>query len=246
MSDHESQPASGDSDAAPAARRPVVLIVDDDLELCEVMSEYLREQGCLVHTAHDGRSGLAAALRPGHDVVLLDVMLPVLDGFEVLRQVRRRSRVPIIMLTARAGAQDRVDGLNTGADDYLPKPFHPAELMARISAVLRRAGGSWHAPATTIEVGSVRVNEERRQAWCNGTALPLTSVEFEILDLLVRSAGRIVSRDQIAAVLYQREASPYERSVDVHVSHLRRKLKDLGQDPIRTVRGTGYLFERNP
>src|SRR5262245_17086555 len=122
---------------------PAILIVDDDGALCTMMSEYLAQHGCAVEFAHDGRSGLAAALKPGHDLVILDVMLPVIDGFEVLRQLRRRSRVPVIMLTARTSAEDRIGGLNTGADDYLPKPFNPAELLARIGSVLRRTGKDW-------------------------------------------------------------------------------------------------------
>jgi two-component system response regulator CpxR len=221
------------------------LIVDDDRDLCTMMSEYLTNHGFTVEAVNDGRSGLAAALEPGRDLVVLDVMLPVIDGFEVLRQIRRRSRVPVIMLTARTTAEDRVNGLEAGADDYLPKPFNPPELVARVRAVLRRSGSAWQAPADSVESNGIRVSAERRQAWCGETALTLTSVEFDILDLLVRSAGRVVSRDQIAAVLYQREASPFERGVDVHVSHLRKKLLASGRDPIKTIRGSGYLFERS-
>jgi two-component system response regulator CpxR len=217
--------------------------VDDDRDLCTMMSEYLGGHGFGVTVANDGRSGLAAALEPERDLVVLDVMLPVIDGFEVLRQIRRRSRVPVIMLTARTTAEDRVSGLEAGADDYLPKPFNPPELVARVRAVLRRSGSGWHAPAETVESNGIRVSAERRQAWSGDVPLALTSVEFDILDILVRSAGRVVSRDEIAAVLYQREASPFERGVDVHVSHLRKKLLASGRDPIKTVRGSGYLFE---
>jgi len=226
-------------------RRPCVLLIDDDRDLCALMQEYLEQHGCAVSVAHDGRAGLAAALEPGPDVVTLDVMLPILDGFEVLRQLRRRSIVPVVMLTARTAAEDRISGLEAGADDYLPKPFNPAELWARIRAILRRSGGEWQTPSEIIEAGGVRVAAQARQAWVGDAPLTLTSVEFEILDLLVRSAGRVVSRDQMSAVLYQREASPYERGVDVHVSHLRRKLQVAGLDPIRTVRGAGYLFDRS-
>jgi two-component system, OmpR family, response regulator CpxR len=228
-----------------SAREPAILIVDDDRDLCAMMSEYLTGHGWKVQVANDGRAGLAAALEPGPDLIVLDVMLPVLDGFEVLRQLRRRSRVPVIMLTARTTADDRVSGLEAGADDYLPKPFNPPELVARVRAVLRRSGGAWHAPAEIVECNGIRVSAERRQAWSGDAMLALTSVEFDILDILVRSAGRVVSRDQIAAVLYQREASPFERGVDVHVSHLRKKLLTVGRDPIKTVRGSGYLFERS-
>lgn len=231
--------------ATPVAQPPLsVLLIDDDQDLCALMREYLGQHGCAVDVAHDGRAGLAAALQSAHDVVTLDVMLPVIDGFEVLRQLRRRSVVPVIMLTARTAAEDRISGLEGGADDYLPKPFNPAELLARLRAVLRRTRQEWHQPSEAVEVSGVRVSADARAAWCGGEALTLTSVEFDILDLLVRSAGRAVTRDQIAAVLYQREASPFERGVDMHVSHLRRKLQAAGRDPIRTVRGTGYLFER--
>jgi two-component system response regulator CpxR len=219
--------------------------VDDDRDLCTMMGEYLGNHGFTVEVANDGRAGLAAALEPGHDLVVLDVMLPVIDGFEVLRQLRRRSRVPVIMLTARTTAEDRVSGLEAGADDYLPKPFNPSELVARARAVLRRSGNGWQAPVETVEANGIRLSAERRQAWCGDAPLSLTSVEFDILDLLVRSAGRVVTRDQIATVLYQREASPFERGVDVHVSHLRKKLLASGRDPIKTVRGSGYLFERS-
>lgn len=228
-----------------SVREPAILIVDDDRDLCAMMGEYLSSHGCSVQMANDGRAGLAAALEPGRDLVVLDVMLPVIDGFEVLRQLRRRSRVPVIMLTARTTAEDRVSGLEAGADDYLPKPFNPPELVARIRAVLRRSGGAWQAPPETVESNGIRVSAERRQAWSGDAMLALTSVEFDILDILVRAAGRVVSRDQIAAVLYQREASPFERGVDVHVSHLRKKLLASGRDPIKTVRGSGYLFERS-
>ena len=224
--------------------RPSVLLIDDDRDLCGLMREYLEQQGCAVSVAHDGREGLAAALSAGHDVVTLDVMLPVIDGFEVLRQLRRRSPVPVVMLTARGAAEDRINGLEAGADDYLPKPFNPGELWARIRAVLRRSSGQLRVRAEAIEAGGVRVSAATRQAWVGIELLQLTSVEFDLLDLLVRSAGRVVSRDQMSAVLYQREASPYERGVDVHVSHLRRKLQAAGLDRIRTVRGSGYLFEQ--
>jgi two-component system response regulator CpxR len=228
-----------------AGAEPRILIVDDDGELCALMSEYLGQHHFRVEVAQDGRSGLALAVSGEHDLIILDVMLPVLDGFEVLRQLRRRSLVPVIMLTARAATDDRVTGLNEGADDYLPKPFNPPELVAHIRAVLRRSGKKWQPPADLAEANGVRVSADDRQAWCDDVALALTTVEFEILDLLVRSAGRVVSRDQIAAVLYQREVSPYERAVDVHVSHLRKKLQAAGRDPIRTVRGAGYLFQRS-
>jgi two-component system response regulator CpxR len=220
-----------------------LLLVDDDLELCRLMEEFLSMHGFVVTTRHDGPSGLRQAIDGAFDVVTLDVMMPRLDGFEVLRQLRHRSTVPVIMLTARTTPEDRIGGLEAGADDYLAKPFHPGELLARLRAVLRRArpaGGS----GEVIEIGDVRVSVGERQAWTRGVPLALTTSEFDILELLMRRAGMAVSRDDLAAALYQRPASPLERSVDVHMSNLRRKLQAAGIDAIRTVRAVGYLFAR--
>ena len=206
------------------------------------MGEYLRQQGFRFEAAVDGREGLARALSGEHDLVILDGMLPMLDGLEVLGQLRRRSDVPVIMLTGRAAAHDRIAGLESGADDYLPKPFNPNELVARVRAVLRRGRTDVAARRKPIQVGSLRIDATTREVWRDGVSLTVTGVEFDILDLLARSAGRVVSRDEIAAVLYQREASPYERAIDVHVGHLRRKLGNAERSPIRTVRGVGYVF----
>jgi two-component system response regulator CpxR len=222
-----------------------LLLVDDDAELCGLMVDFFSQHGFRVESAYDGRRGLARALEGGFDLILLDVMLPGLDGFEVLHQLRRQSSVPVIMLTARTEQADRISGLNAGADDYLPKPFGPEELLARIRAVLRRVSQSGLA-AKALQAGSLRLDSAKRQVWRDGTQLELTSVEFEILSLLMRSAGRSVSRDEIAGVLYHREAMPFERAIDVHVSHLRRKLEHQGHSMIRTVRGVGYLFCAEP
>lgn len=218
-----------------------ILLVDDDPELCSLMREYFSQKGQRIECVYNGRDGLARAISGEHDLVILDVMLPILDGFEVLRQLRRRTAVPVIMLTARTQQEDRITGLDAGADDYLPKPFGPDELMARIRAVLRRSGQTEsHATAITA-VGSIRVNSQTREVWRGSQPIELTAIEFEILDLLIRSAGRIVSRDAISTILYQREATPYERSLDVHMSHLRKKLED-SHTAIRTIRGVGYMF----
>jgi two-component system, OmpR family, response regulator CpxR len=222
-----------------------LLLVDDDAELCGLMVDFFSQHGFRVESAYDGRRGLARALEGGFDLILLDVMLPGLDGFEVLHQLRRQSSVPVIMLTARTEQAYRISGLNAGADDYLPKPFGPEELLARIRAVLRRASQSG-LEARALQAGSLRLDSATRQVWRAGTPLELTSVEFEILSLLMRSAGRSVSRDEIAGVLYHREAMPYERAIDVHVSHLRRKLEHQGHSMIRTIRGVGYLFCAEP
>jgi two-component system response regulator CpxR len=218
-----------------------VLLIDDDAELCELMREFFAARGMAVETTHDGRRGLARALSGDHDLILLDVMLPGLEGFEVLRQVRRRSAVPIIMLTARTAREDRVAGLDAGADDYLPKPFEPDELIARIRAVLRRAGRTAMVPSERVEVNGVRLVPGTREVWCSGSPVEITTTEFDILELMMRSAGRIISRNEMSAAIYRRPASAQDRSLDVHVSHLRKKLGTMG-GLIRTIRGVGYLF----
>ena len=231
-----------DSIAPVSTGLPSILIIDDDCELCAMMAEYLAQHGFCVEAAHDGRRGLSLALSDRHDLIILDVMLPVLDGLEVIRHIRQRVDTPVIMLTAKTTQQDRIAGLDAGADDYLPKPFNAGELLARIRAVLRRTGKTSLVVRQIVEVGDIRLSGTTREVWQNDVPVVLTSVEFDILHLLLRSAGRVVSRDQVAAVLYQREASPHERSIDVHVSHLRKKLQGGGPHAIRTVRGVGYLF----
>lgn len=222
------------------APRRSILLIDDDAELCSLMKDFLSPQGFNVEAVHDGRLGLARALEGDFDLVILDVMLPMLNGFELLSTLRKRSAMPVIMLTARTAQQDRVSGLNAGADDYLPKPFGPEELLARIRAVLRRTARTELVEAQTISAGGVTLNVHTREVWSRGKMLDLTSIQFDILEFLVRCAGRTVSRDELATILYQRPSTPYERSLDVHISHLRRKLED--STLIRTVRGVGYLF----
>ena len=218
-----------------------VLLIDDDVELCELMREFFAARGIAVEAIYDGRRGLARALAGEHDLILLDVMLPGLEGFEVLRQVRRRSTVPIIMLTARTERADRVAGLDAGADDYLPKPFEPEELIARIRAVLRRSGRPAIGGPEALEVNGVRLVPGTREVWCSSVPVEITTTEFDILEMLMRSAGRIISRNEMSAAIYRRPASAQDRSLDVHVSHLRKKLGAMG-GLIRTIRGVGYLF----
>ncbi len=217
-----------------------LLLVDDDVELGELMREFFASRGIGLETATDGRRGLARALSGGHDLVLLDVMMPGIDGFELLRLLRKQSAVGVIMLTARVAESDRVSGLDAGADDYLPKPFGPEELLARIRAVLRRAGGLGRA-AEVLEVGSIRMVGSLREVMNGGRLVGLTTLEYEVLEHLLRSAGRIVSREELTAALYRRRSSPFDRSIDVHISNIRKKLGSEGVR-IRTVRGVGYLF----
>ena len=222
-----------------------ILLVDDDIRLCALMRDFFAPYGYDLEAAHDGRRGLARALEREFDLILLDVMLPVIDGFEVLRQLRKRSSAPVIMLTARTGQEDRIAGLNAGADDYLPKPFGPAELLARMRAVWRRFHKlSPSSQLGSLEAGCLKIDLDNRSAWGDDRPLALTAVEFDMLELLVRSARRVVSRDELAASALQREFSPYDRSVDVHVCHLRKKLE--GVAVIQTVRGAGYLFSAAP
>ena len=218
-----------------------VLLIDDDSELCELMREFFAGRGIAVEAIPDGRRGLARALGGAHDLILLDVMLPGLDGFEVLRQVRRRSLVPIIMLTARTARADRIAGLDAGADDYLPKPFEPEELIARIRAVLRRTNRAAAPSTEVLEVHDIKLVPGTREVWSAGRPVEITTTEFDILEVIVRAAGRIISRDELSAAVYRRPAQPHDRSLDVHVSHLRRKLGARG-GLIRTIRGVGYLF----
>ena len=229
--------------AHPAA----ILLVDDDVELCALLREYLGGHGYRVLSVHDGAAGLRSALDGGYDIVILDVMLPVLDGFEVLRQLRLRSNLPVIMLTARAEEHDRVQGFGDGVDDYLVKPFAAAELLGRIRAVLRRTTGVPASSAGPTRLGALTLDTREREAYWDGVALGLTATEFAVLDMLARAGGRVVSRDELTAVLHQREATPFERALDVHVSHVRRKIEAAAPDAahagslIRAVRGVGYI-----
>ena len=224
-----------------------ILLVDDDAELCSLLREFLQREGFVVECAHDGNLGLAMAARPGVDLVILDVMLPGLDGFEILRRLRAESKVPVIMLTARGEDVDRIVGLELGADDYLPKPFNPRELAARIRAILRRyeprpAG----APASPrLEMNGVALDPGSREVITNGEKVELTTFEFDILEMLMRSAGRVLSRDALMENFYNRKATPFDRSIDMHISHLRKKL-NRGESLIKTIRGVGYQFSRSP
>jgi len=220
-----------------------ILVIDDDVELCLLLREFLQREGFKVECEHDGARGLEHALTCGCNLVVLDVMLPGLDGFEILRRLRKQSRVPVLMLTARAEDVDRIVGLELGADDYLPKPFNPRELAARLRAILRRID-SQPSGRGRIEVNGVILDPESRQVTCRGTEIELTTFEFDILEMLMRSAGRVLSRDALMESLYSRKSSPFDRSIDMHVSHLRKKLNGE-QNLIKTIRGVGYQFVKS-
>jgi DNA-binding response OmpR family regulator len=219
-----------------------LLIVDDDMELCAMLEDFFGELGYVVASESDGDRGAARAETGGYDLLILDVMLPGLDGFGVLRRIRRSSQLPVLMLTAKAERTDRVVGLDMGADDYLPKPFFPDELLARVRAILRRSHGSQGTSAKTPEplrMGELCLLPGDRDAHFRGSPLGLTAMECEILEQLMRSRGRAVSRDSLSIHLYDRLTSPFDRSVDTHVSRLRRKM-GTGRNMILSVRGVGY------
>ena len=223
-----------------------VLIVDDDVELCELVSEYLGGEGFEVEAVHDGNEGLKRALSGDHVLIVLDIMLPGMNGLDVLRNLRKQSRIPVLILTARGDDVDRIVGLEIGADDYLPKPFNPRELMARVRAILRRAHGDTQAAGEKVTVGDVELDPASRVVRRAGDPVELTSVEFALLEALMRAAGQVVTRETLAQNVLGRRFMPYDRSIDVHVSKLRRKLGDQSADAerIKTIRGVGYVFTR--
>jgi DNA-binding response OmpR family regulator len=223
-----------------------VLVIDDDNGIASLLAEYLGSRGFAVQTAPDGPAGLARLRQGGVDLVVLDIMMPGMDGFEVLREIRKDSALPVIMLTARGEDLDRIVGLELGADDYLSKPFNPRELLARINAVLRRTRAAPDEDQR-LESAGIVVDPARREASLDGQRLDLTTTEFDILRALVAAAGRVIPRERLMAEARGEEWGAYERSVDVHISHLRRKLGDDPRKPsrIKTIRGVGYLVPRS-
>ncbi|NNG46541.1 MAG: response regulator transcription factor [Deltaproteobacteria bacterium] len=226
-----------------------LLVIDDDVELCELLTEYLTPEGFQVETVHEGEQGAKRALSGEHALVVLDVMLPGVSGFDVLRRIRGGSPIPVLMLTARGDDVDRIVGLEMGADDYLPKPFNPRELVARIRAIQRRTEPKPGEPAEAgsyerIVIGDVELDTGTRGVTRAGKAVDLTSVEFSLLEAFLRGAGKVVTREDLVRKVLGRRLSPYDRSIDVHVSSLRRKLgHHIGKtERIRTVRGIGYLY----
>ncbi len=226
-----------------------ILLVDDDVELTEMLAEYLGLEGFEVHCAFDGEKGAEEAISGEYEVVVLDVMLPKLNGFEALTQIRQQSQVPVIMLTARGDGVDRIVGLEMGADDYLPKPCNPRELVARIRAILRRTQRMPQDPQLAkaneiLEVGDVEIRPRSRDVFLRGELLDLTTSEYAILRVLVNEAGQVVTKDSLSMQALNRKLTPYDRSVDMHLSNLRRKLGNRadGQPMIRTVRGIGYQY----
>ena len=223
-----------------------ILIIDDDVALCELVTEYLEPLGFEIESMHRGDTGTERALAGKYSLVVLDVMLPGLNGFEVLRRIRAESKVPVLMLTARGDDVDRIVGLEIGADDYLPKPFNPRELTARIRAILRRAKSDEPASKTTkkLSVGDVELDSGTRAVYRAGRNVELTAVEFDLLEKLLRAAGQIITREELSKEVLGRNSSPFDRSIDMHISNLRKKLGHHfgATERIKTVRGVGYIY----
>lgn len=222
-----------------------VLIIDDDEELCELVSEYLGVEGFETAVVNDGASGLAAARSGKYDLAILDVMLPKMNGFEVLKNLRTDSSLPVLMLTARGDDMERIVGLETGADDYLPKPFNPRELVARLRAIMRRVtGDNGERGGEKIIVEDIELSDASRSAKLNDEEVVLTSVEFDLLKHLLLEAGKIIKKEDLSIRVLDRELSPYDRSLDMHISNLRKKLglREDGSERIKTVRSVGYIY----
>lgn len=232
--------------AQPKGLKMKLLMIDDDTGLCELLSEYLTAQGFSVQSVHDGEQGLKLAQANDYALILLDVMLPTLDGFEVLKQLRQTKLTPVIMLTAKGEDFDRIFGLELGADDYIPKPFNHRELLARVKAITRRIEHITTMNATSnnkLVVNGITINLAAREALIKQTTLTLTGTEYEILALLAKRAGEVVSKEQISEDVLGRRLASFDRSIDMHVSNIRKKIAEhLPNELIKTIRGTGYVF----
>jgi DNA-binding response OmpR family regulator len=226
-----------------------ILIVDDDKKLCRLVGEYLAPMGYAVEAAHTGMAGLEMALAGDYHAIILDIMMPGMDGLELLKELRKQSDVPVLMLTARGDETDRIVGLELGADDYLPKTFSTRELLARLRAVTRRSVNALRRPQPSVRdetliLGNLHINKTSRTVRLDAETLNLTALEFDLLTCLAEAAGRVLSRDQLLDFVSGRSYEVFDRSIDVHISSLRRKLKDDSRQPrfIKTVRSVGYKF----
>ncbi|MCL2917169.1 response regulator [Shewanella litorisediminis] len=223
-----------------------LLLVDDDPGLSELLKELLELEGFVLTLAHDGAEGLSKAVSSHFDLILLDVMLPKLNGFEVLKQLRNHKQTPVLMLTARGDDIDRVVGLEIGADDYLPKPFNDRELVARIRAILRRAqpGTPQSQAQEEIQLGDLKLDPSRQEAWCAQTLINLTGTEFALLLQLASQAGELVSKETLSETVLGKRLMPFDRSLDMHLSNLRKKLPERsdGRPRVKTIRGKGYIW----
>ncbi|GAV19165.1 two-component system, OmpR family, alkaline phosphatase synthesis response regulator PhoP [Mariprofundus micogutta] len=223
---------------------PKILMIEDDLQQSGMLSDYLSAEQMDVVTCANGNDGLSRLQRESFDALILDVGLPDMDGFEVCRRLRAFSALPVLMLTARGDEMDRIIGLEIGADDYLPKPFNPRELLARLRAILRRAQHSSNSAA--LHFGRLEIHEDAHSASLDGQTINLTAYQFDLLSILARHAGRVMSRDQIMDELKGHDLDSFDRSIDVHISRIRSHIEDDPKKPRRilTIRGTGYVFAR--
>ncbi|MFV7666444.1 response regulator [Shewanella algae] len=223
-----------------------ILLIDDDLGLAELLGQLLELEGFELTLAHDGQSGLELAIANDYDLILLDVMLPKLNGFEVLRELRGKKQTPVLMLTARGDEIDRVVGLEIGADDYLPKPFNDRELVARIRAIIRRANITpQDIPLSGIQtIGDLSLDSARQEAYCNEQLLLLTGTEFSLLYTLANQAGELIGKDELSETVLGKKLMPFDRSLDMHLSNLRKKLPERsdGRPRVKTIRGKGYIW----
>jgi len=223
-----------------------ILLIDDDLGLAELLGQLLELEGFELTLAHDGQSGLELAIANDYDLILLDVMLPKLNGFEVLRELRGKKQTPVLMLTARGDEIDRVVGLEIGADDYLPKPFNDRELVARIRAIIRRANITpQDIPQSGIQtIGDLSLDSARQEAYCNEQLLLLTGTEFSLLYTLANQAGELIGKDELSETVLGKKLMPVDRSLDMHLSNLRKKLPERsdGRPRVKTIRGKGYIW----
>lgn len=223
-----------------------ILLIDDDLGLAELLGQLLELEGFELTLAHDGQSGLELAIANDYDLILLDVMLPKLNGFEVLRELRGKKQTPMLMLTARGDEIDRVVGLEIGADDYLPKPFNDRELVARIRAIIRRANITpQDIPQSGIQtIGDLSLDSARQEAYCNEQLLLLTGTEFSLLYTLANQAGELIGKDELSETVLGKKLMPFDRSLDMHLSNLRKKLPERsdGRPRVKTIRGKGYIW----
>lgn len=225
---------------------PRILLIDDDVELAELLAEYLRRHNFDISLAHDGNTGLQMTLQNEPDLLLLDIMLPGMSGTEVLRELRKVSQLPVLMLTALGDTTDRIIGLELGADDYMPKPADPRELCARINAILRRVTSS-PGNDKNIQIDDIELRPASRQVLCAGTDITLTSTEFNLVHLLLQEAGRVVCKAELYRRVLGREAVAFDRAIDMHISNIRRKLGPAadGNERIDTIRGSGYQWLKN-
>lgn len=224
-----------------------LLLIDDDHELAELLVDYLSQQGFIVQCCFDGQSGLELAYKSEFDLILLDVMMPKLNGFEVLKALGSDYKTPVLMLTAKGDHNDKVRGLELGADDYLAKPFHHQELLARIQAILRRIDivtqQNSHSKNSTLIVNDIELNHATRAVTCHTNPITLTGTEYQILTMLMEHHGQIIAKDALSKQVLSRKLAPFDRSIDVHVGNIRRKFSPYCTiDKIKTVRGAGYLF----